>query len=193
MSSKIKFNEIKTKSNLLSLLRLFMAAPIFYLFTIYFENSGVKYYLVALYLIAAVTDVLDGYLARKFNEITEFGKIIDPLADKTLVIVIVVMLFYYNLISDFYFWTIVGRDIFILLGGIVVTKKIKKVLPSNFIGKFTVLNIGIFLILATLNLSDTNIFRTFFYYSSLILSYISVVAYLIRGIDAIKWSRNEPD
>ncbi len=190
MGNKLNLKEIKTKSNLLSLFRLLLAAPIFYLFTQYSVNSSVKYYLVALYLVAGITDTLDGYLARKFNEVTELGKIIDPLADKTLVVVIVIMLFYNGMLPKFYFWTIVGRDVLIFIGGIFVTKKIKKVLPSNFIGKFTVLNIGIFLILATLNFNN-NFFYNFFYYISLFLSYVSLLAYLLRGIEAIKWSKNE--
>jgi len=187
----LKLEEIKTKSNLLSLFRLFLAAPVVYFFTIYSVNSYARYYLVGIYLIAGITDTLDGYLARKFNEITEFGKIIDPLADKTMVITIVIMLYYSNLLPTFYFWTIVGRDVFIFIGGILVTKKIGKVLPSNFVGKFTVLNIGIFLIIATLNINENNFAYIFFYYFSLFLCYLSLVAYLLRGLDAIKWSKND--
>ncbi len=70
-------------------------------------------------MIAAITDILDGYLARKFNQVTEFGKIIDPLADKIAIGAIIIKLFIIGVIPLYYFFMIIVRDVLIFLGGII--------------------------------------------------------------------------
>ncbi len=188
---KYELKEFYTKSNLLSFLRLLLFIPVIYLFSNYDSNENVRFYLVALYLFATITDLLDGYLARKFNEITELGKVIDPLADKVMIITIVVMMFAKGIITDFYFYVIVLRDIIIFIGGIFVTKKLGKVLPSNLLGKITVITIGIYLIFATLKLDYLVFAENLFYYISMIMSFLSIIGYGIRAKEAIQWSNNE--
>ncbi len=182
--------EFKTKSNILSFFRLLLAIPVFLLFTHYNENENIKYWIVFTLILASVTDNLDGYLARKYNEITELGKIIDPLADKVVVIVTVLMLFYLRLINDFFFYVIVLRDVLILIGGVYFSKKLGKVLPSNYVGKFTVGIIGFYLLAVILNLRHDNWLYLILYYLSLILSFISVMVYLFRAIEEINWRKN---
>ncbi len=65
--------------------------------------QSIRYITFALCVFAAATDMLDGYLARKLNQVTEVGKIIDPLADKAAMAVIVVKLFLIGEISYFLF------------------------------------------------------------------------------------------
>ncbi len=188
----INLNELKTKSNLLSLFRLFLAIPIYY----FIENINSPEYnriiLFGIFFLVYITDILDGYLARKFNEVTEMGKIIDPLADKVVVITIVVKFWLDGMIPDYYFWTIVLRDLIIFLGGIYVSKRIGKVLPSNKLGKITVLTIASYIlcVLAQLDIRLPWMYDLFLY-ASLTLSFLSVIAYAMRGYDAIKWSKNE--
>ncbi len=135
--------------------------------------------------------MLDGYLARKFNEITELGKVIDPLADKAMIISIVVMMFAMDIISEFYFYLIILRDILIFFGGIIVAKKLGRVLPSNLLGKMTVTSIGFYLIFATLNLESLRIFDVSLYYISIFLSFLSLIGYAVRAKEALSWSKNE--
>lgn len=177
--------------NLLSLFRLFLAVPFFFLLQNLDKDYYSRYIALSLIFIAFVSDILDGYFARKKNITTEFGKIIDPLADKILVILIVTELFAKGYIVGLYFWTIILRDITIFLGGMYVTKKIGKVLPSNIIGKMTVLSIGLFIITILLNVSPGNFVYRFLFYLSLILSYISVIAYAFRAIEILRWKKNE--
>lgn len=176
--------EIYTKSNVLSFVRFLLVIPFWILFDNY-DSHSVRNILFVLCLFAALTDFLDGYLARKFNEVTEFGKIIDPLADKALMAVIVLKLFLIGEISAFYFFTIIIRDLLIFTGGIYVTKKIGKVLPSNKLGKIAVFNIGIVILLILTGLSKESIISLIFYYSSLTLIFASFSAYLIRASEFI--------
>lgn len=180
-----KLNEVYTKSNLLSILRLLLAIPFWFLLD-NFHDPTIRLFTFGLCLFASLTDVLDGYLARKFNEVTEFGKIIDPLADKIAVGVIVIKLFLIGEIPAYYFWMIIVRDVLIFTGGIIITKKIGRVLPSNALGKITVLIIGIVILLILLNVDKSHLIFNVFYYLSIGLIFISFLGYVIRAMEFIK-------
>lgn len=179
--------EISTKSNLLSLFRLFLAVPLWMLLDDFDSN---RYYVFIICVFAAFTDILDGYLARKFNEVTEFGKVIDPLADKVAMAAVVIKLFLIGEILPMYFYLILGRDILIFLGGIIVSRKIGRVLPSNKLGKITVLNIGIVLLFILLGMNKESLIYLIFYYSSIILIFASFTGYVIRAGEFIKRNKN---
>ncbi|MEJ2615571.1 MAG: CDP-alcohol phosphatidyltransferase family protein [Ignavibacteriaceae bacterium] len=136
----MNYKEIYTKSNIISLFRLLLAIPLWFLLD-GFNSPNIRYITFAVCLIASFSDILDGYLARKYNEVTEFGKIIDPLADKIAVGAIIIKLYLLGQIAAYYFLMIILRDIIIFLGGMFVAKKIGRVLPSNVLGKITVINI----------------------------------------------------
>ncbi len=95
-----------------------------------------------------LSDLLDGYLARSRNEISELGKIIDPLADKTAVISIVLIMLVLNLIPSWYVIITVLRDALILAGGLYLNSKKNIVLQSNWMGKLAVFTIGFTLFLS---------------------------------------------
>jgi phosphatidylglycerophosphate synthase len=135
--------------------------------------------------------MLDGYLARKLNQVTEVGKIIDPLADKAAMAVIVVKLFLIGEISAFFFLTIILRDLIIFIGGLFVAKILGRVLPSNKLGKITVLFIGSVVLLILIGISKENYFFLFFYYTSIILMFSSLFAYIYRAMEFIKKKKNE--
>jgi cardiolipin synthase (CMP-forming) len=106
----IDYKELNTKSNLLSLFRLLLAIPFWFLIE-NIREENIQYITAGLCLFAAFTDILDGYLARKFNEVTELGKIIDPLADKIVIGVIIIKLYLVGEIPAYYFFMVIGRDI----------------------------------------------------------------------------------
>ena len=70
-------------ANKLTILRVFMI-PVF-LLVLYLDVPNANYWALAIFVIASLTDTLDGYIARHYNQTTDFGKIMDPLADKCLV------------------------------------------------------------------------------------------------------------
>lgn len=188
---KITFKKINTVSNYISFSRVLLGIPIFIFVSNINTIEGARYILVALYFLAYLTDIADGYFARKFNEVSELGKIIDPLADKLLVFLVVMYLYYYSIIPSYYFWIIVFRDLIIFVGGIFVSRKIGMVLPSNYLGKSTVLWIGFYLIVVTLGVNEENVLYSVFLYGSLILSFASVISYGIRGFKEVKKVNNE--
>jgi cardiolipin synthase len=177
---KVTRKDIFTISNGISFLRLLLVIPFWYLLD-HLDSQSIRYITFALCLFAAATDILDGYLARKFNQVTEVGKIIDPLADKSAMALIVIKLYLVGEIQGFYFYSIIIRDLLIFIGGIYVTKKIGKVLPSNYLGKITVLIIGTVILFILIGLSKENFVFITFYYLSVLLIFISLIAYFIRA------------
>lgn len=187
---KYSIEEIATPSNFLSLFRLVLAVPLWYLFD-YLGVSGMRFIIFSVCVFAAFTDILDGYLARKQNQVTEFGKIIDPLADKAAMAAIIIKLFLIGEIPLYYFLMIILRDILIFLGGIFVSQKIGRVLPSNVLGKITVINIGIVILLIVLGISHDSIFYLLLYGLSIILIFVSFIAYIIRAVEFLNRKKYE--
>ena len=188
---KIEFKKLYTLSNFISFLRILLAIPIFYYVSNITEITGARYILLFLYFLAYLSDIADGFFARKFNQISELGKIIDPLADKILVILVVAYLYYYEIIPGFYFWIIILRDVIIFMGGIFVSNKIGKVLPSNYLGKATVLSIGLFIIFVTIGVTINQLTYQIFLWLSVILSFASIILYGYRGFQEVKKVNNE--
>ena len=119
--------------NLLSIVRIGLIYPIL-------NSVYVGEYLVGLiyFLAASLTDALDGFLARKMNWFTELGKILDPIADKLLVIGTIFVLWANNFIPLYVFTILIGRDVLILLGAAMHMSLITNDAPSpNILGKIT--------------------------------------------------------
>jgi len=77
---KINFKELFLIPNILSILRLILLLPLCYLILYKFETQ--KSVIIFIMILMYITDLSDGYIARKFNQISETGKILDPLADR---------------------------------------------------------------------------------------------------------------
>jgi CDP-diacylglycerol--glycerol-3-phosphate 3-phosphatidyltransferase len=188
---KIDFREIKQLPNLISLFRLLLIIPCTVLFQNISNNNSIRYYILTLCLTAYLSDILDGFIARRTNQVSEFGKIIDPLADKVLVGVIILNLFFIHQIPAYYLIIILLRDIFIFIGGILVTKKIGKVLPSNMLGKLTVLSIGLFILIIIMQFSPESSLYKIFLFMSIILSFASIAGYILRAVELLRWNKDE--
>ncbi len=118
--------------NILSLVRLLMIPAFVW---IYFTEEAPKVWSTAVFLLAEITDVIDGYLARKYGWITETGKILDPMADKLMQAAVMVSL---SIENRFFIWIAViffAKELTMVTGALVLAKKISKVTPSSWFGK----------------------------------------------------------
>ncbi len=146
--------------NILCYIR-FLLIPVFVV--LYMKASYPKEYLraAAVVLLSGLTDFLDGFIARKFNMITELGKIIDPLADKltqaALIFVLVVKIEWMFLLSILF----VIMQLFLLIAGLVMLKKGTKLNGAKWFGKVstTVFYVVMFVLVSipNLNRNATNI------------------------------------
>lgn len=136
-----------TISNGLSFLRLLLSLPLAY--ALYTFDT---YLTIGIGVIAYITDLLDGFLARKLNQVSEWGKIIDPIADKVFVATAVIVMTLQQRIPLWFVCVVVGRDLLIVTIGAIYSKKHNFVLPSLFAGKAAVVAIGFALIIHVIGL-----------------------------------------
>ncbi|MFO7872512.1 MAG: CDP-diacylglycerol--glycerol-3-phosphate 3-phosphatidyltransferase [Candidatus Undinarchaeales archaeon] len=162
--------------NKISIFRIFLI-PVFFLL-LYLPIKNNIYFAAAVFLIAAATDALDGYIARKKNLITDLGKFLDPLADKILVVSALIYLVYVQIIPDWIVILIVARE-FAVMGLRVSAASTGKSIPASKLGKFKT-NSQILAVIFAL-------FQWPFYYEIMLLA---VLLTLVSGIEYIWKSRN---
>ncbi|MSS60438.1 CDP-diacylglycerol--glycerol-3-phosphate 3-phosphatidyltransferase [Fusobacterium sp. FSA-380-WT-2B] len=122
--------------NKLTFLRLILVVPFIY-FLQFSDEGGFTYRAIAfvIFVIASLTDFFDGYLARKHNLITDFGKIMDPLADKVLVISALVIFVDLGYIPSWMSIVVIAREF--LISGIRMLAAAKgEVIPAGKLGKY---------------------------------------------------------
>ncbi|AVP55825.1 CDP-diacylglycerol--glycerol-3-phosphate 3-phosphatidyltransferase [Clostridium tetani] len=132
--------------NMLTLFRMFLI-PIFII--IFFSNAENNlFYSICVFLLAGITDILDGYMARKYNLITKWGIVLDPLADKLMLLTVLFCLSKANIIPMWVLIIISLKELLmIIVGGILYNKNF--IIPSNKFGKVSTLMfyISIFLLI----------------------------------------------
>ena len=96
--------------------------------------DGWNYYAAAIFFLADMTDILDGSIARKRNLVTNFGKLMDPIADKLLFCSAFIMMTYNGMLNPILCIIFVGREI-IVSGFRLVTANSGKVIAANWLGK----------------------------------------------------------
>ncbi len=152
--------------NTLSVIRICMAPIIFFL--IVFHSERVHVFLIVLYILTVILDFFDGYFARLFSLETELGKILDPLADKLLVLLILLALIS---VSNFPIWLailIVLRDILIIIASSIIYRSNNVIRPSIIIGKVTFFMISLLFLLyiIDMDMNSIGILKEFFCVSS---------------------------
>lgn len=168
--------------NRLTILRVIMI-PFFLFFLLYdITGESSKYIALVLFILASLTDFFDGYLARKNNLVTNFGKFMDPLADKLLVCSALIAFIQLNKISSIIVIIIVSREL-IISGFRVIASDNGVVLAASYWGKFKTATQMVMIILLILDV-NTPIFNTLeviFVYAALILTIVSLTDYVIKN------------
>lgn len=134
----------KNIPNALTALRLLIVP-----FLGYFMYSEKYILAIILFATGGLTDILDGYIARKYNLITKWGKVFDPLADKLMQITALVFLVMHHFIPTVVLAIVVLKELLMLIGGIMLYRKGKTVIGANWYGKLATV-IFYFAILATI-------------------------------------------
>jgi CDP-diacylglycerol--glycerol-3-phosphate 3-phosphatidyltransferase len=142
--------EFLTISNLLSIFRALLSVP--FALVMLLPDPPLRFWAVGIVLAGMVTDKLDGDIARSRGEETEWGKVLDPLADKVCVAVMALVLLK---VGDFPLWfvlALLSRDALIFLGGIYLKSTRGVVLPSNLAGKWAATFIAFTILIILVNL-----------------------------------------
>ena len=137
-----------------------------------------RYISLALFVGASVTDWFDGYLARKNNLVTNFGKFMDPLADKLLVCSAMICMIELNRLPAWFVIIIIGRE-FIISGFRLIAAENGIVIAANYWGKFKTASQMIMIILLTLHFDGIFVtLEQLFIWLSLALTIISLITYI---------------
>lgn len=172
--------------NCLTILRVLMV-PVFVVFMLAdILGPGDKYVAGTLFILASLTDMLDGYLARKNNQVTVFGKFMDPLADKLLVCAAMICLVELGRLPGWIVIVIVSRE-FIISGFRLVAAERGVVIAASSWGKFKTVSQMIMVILLVFDLGGVfGTLEQIFIYLALILTVVSLADYIWKNIDVLK-------
>ena len=158
--------------NLLSLLRIGLLP-----FIVLCLRSGQNWPALGLMLAAVATDYFDGFFARRLNQVTDSGKMIDPLADKVGINTMAIALWLWR---GFPLWAvilIVARDLMIVMGAALVMRKKKAVPVSNRAGKWAVTVMAATIICYTMNWQPWGLYLL---YGSVVMTVVSGAMYAKR-------------
>ena len=167
--------------NKLTILRIIMI-PFFVLFMLI--DCGVRqsyrYIASVIFIVASFTDLLDGKIARKYNLVTNFGKFMDPLADKLLVCSGLICFVGLGQLPAWFVIIIISRE-FIISGFRLVASDNGVVIAASYWGKFKTVSQMIMSVLLIVNIPALSILTTIFSVIALVLTVVSLIDYIAKN------------
>ena len=167
--------------NKLTILRIIMI-PVFVLFMLL--DGGVsqtyRYIAAVIFIVASFTDLLDGKIARKYNLVTNFGKFMDPLADKLLVCSGLICFVGLGQLPAWFVIIIISRE-FIISGFRLVASDNGVVIAASYWGKFKTVSQMIMSVLLIVNIPALSILTTIFSVIALVLTVVSLIDYIAKN------------
>lgn len=178
-------------ANKLTMLRMILV-PVFLVFMVF---QGMPYSAViaaVIFIIASITDKLDGYIARSRNQVTTFGKFMDPLADKLLVITALICLVDLRIIPGYYVVIIIGRELSVS-GLRTIAASEGKVIAASWWGKIKtaiqMTAIIVALVNLTININILNSITQILFIIAVIITIISGVDYFVKNKEVISFDK----
>lgn len=167
--------------NKITLFRVIMI-PVFLVLLLVPGISYGKYFAAAVFIIACLSDALDGYLARKNNLVTNFGKFMDPLADKLLVCSALICFVELHYMPAWVVVVIIARE-FIISGFRLIASDNGVVIAASYWGKFKTVAqmIACILLIVQLDFEWADVLEQVFIYLALALTVISLCEYIWKN------------
>ena len=144
------------------------------------ENRTFRMIALALFIIASLTDLLDGKIARKYNLVTNFGKFMDPLADKLLVCSALICLIELNALPAWMVIVIISRE-FIISGFRLIASDNGVVIAASYWGKFKTTFQMVSVVLLILDIQALAFVTTICVWIALLLTIVSLVDYIYKN------------
>ena len=168
-------------ANKLTMLRILMI-PVFIAVLVYSKDRDIVYRYIALgiFIIASATDALDGYVARRYNMITDFGKLMDPLADKILVSSALIILIELGNISSWVVSIVIARE-FIISGIRLIATEKNIIIAASPLGKLKTVSQMLSVILMLLSIGTISFITDLSIWIMCILSVVSLLDYIIKN------------
>ncbi|MBO5208963.1 MAG: CDP-diacylglycerol--glycerol-3-phosphate 3-phosphatidyltransferase [Lachnospiraceae bacterium] len=170
--------------NKLTMFRVILI-PFFVVFMLCEITTVDKWIALAIFIIASLTDLLDGKIARKYNLVTNFGKFMDPLADKLLVCSALICLVELGKMPAWMVIVIIARE-FIISGFRLIASDNGVVIAASYWGKFKTTFQMIMICLLIADIAAISILTTIVMWVALALTVISLIDYLVKNKDVMK-------
>ena len=174
-----------TVPNIISIARIILV-PVF---CVLYFLPGMKGIAFAVIIISGISDLLDGMIARKFNQISDLGKVLDPIADKLFHLSTVFCFCLDKVVSWIFFAFMIAKELFMIIGGIVFYKKTEGgVIASKWYGKltssilFSTFMIAFFLDFADVKHEITTVVLSVLFCIALAFSISTVISYTKTAI-----------
>ena len=171
--------------NKLTILRMIMIVPFVVFMLVPIGGAAGKWIALALFVMASLTDLLDGKIARKYNLVTTFGKFMDPLADKLLVCSALICLVELGRIPAWIVIIIISRE-FIISGFRLVASDKGVVIAASWWGKFKTTFQMVMIVLMIADIAALSIVTQIVMWIALILTVVSLIDYLVKNKDVMK-------
>ena len=159
--------------------------PFFVVFLLVDITTIDKWIALAIFIVASLTDLLDGKIARKYNLVTNFGKFMDPLADKLLVCSALICLVELSKIPAWIVIVIIARE-FIISGFRLIASDNGVVIAASYWGKFKTTFQIVMICLMIADLAALSLLTNIVMWAALILTVVSLVDYLMKNKDVMK-------
>ena len=170
--------------NKLTIFRVILI-PFFVAFLLVDITHYDKWIALAIFIIASLTDLLDGKIARKYDLVTNFGKFMDPLADKLLVCSALICLVSLGRIPASIVIVIIARE-FIISGFRLIAADNGVVIAASYWGKFKTTFQMVMICLMIADIAAISILTTVIMWVALVLTVVSLVDYLVKNKDVMK-------
>ena len=172
----MKLKDFLLLPNLITISRLIVSIYLFLYYSIFDFSTAV---LVTLIALIGISDSIDGIVARKLNQVSKLGTILDPVCDRT---VFILLLFWLSdIFPNWFFYGVILREFLVFLGSIYVLLNTKTLTVSNY-GKFGTVLIFFSICFFVINNANESTFFVFFGTISLIFYYFVALEYLYRII-----------
>jgi cardiolipin synthase len=163
--------------NMLTAIR-FCLIPVF-IFIFYNPNiSNNVFWGIVVFGIAGITDFFDGYIARKYNLVTKWGKLMDPLADKLMLITVLISLYVKGVIPKGVIVIVFIKEFLMIVGAFLLYKNREVVVEANFYGKTATAAFYVAVIAKVLNLRFADILL----FIAVVLTLIALVQYGYKNL-----------
>lgn len=162
--------------------------PFFVFFMLAPNMTGINHYIAAaIFIVASLTDLLDGKIARKYNLVTNFGKFMDPLADKLLVCSAMICLIQTGQLAAWIVVIIIARE-FIISGFRLIASDNGVVIAASYWGKFktTFQMLMVIVLILNVQMPFFQILGKILTYAALILTVVSLIDYFVKNKDVLK-------
>lgn len=170
--------------NKLTMFRVILI-PFFVVFMLVDITLYDKWIALGIFIIASLTDLLDGKIARKYNLVTNFGKFMDPLADKLLVCSALICLVALSKIPAWMVIVIIARE-FIISGFRLIASDNGVVIAASYWGKFKTTFQMIMICLMIADITAISVLTTVVMWVAVVLTVVSLIDYLVKNKDVMK-------